>query len=332
MGGVDWLLLLIVAVFAVGAALGWLSGRKRSTARGLALVIGLLLVPAIAAVLIPRGTYSSCVLEGTLVATPGGTTPIEALRAGDLVLGRGASGEDRVGTVVATRRAERNAHIQIVLASGETLGVTAEHPVAAAGAWIRAGQLVVGDCVDTQRDRLRIVRIERRSGPVRVCDLQVDGCANFFANGVLVHNKSFAPRPPEDDPADKALIGDWEGWDTVRGTIFCRLELREGGTGRCALFRETSGNAEVSLLSVRGWGRVEDEIRIELVRDGAQRPFLMKGRVTMGMLMLQYGGEDGPEHFAPWLGVLQLVEEEHGGRVSAAVRSALNRAPPDAGR
>jgi hypothetical protein len=73
------------------------------------------------------------------------------------------------------------------------LGVTAGHPIWSAdrGAWVPAGALQEGECVQGVNGRVRVLRLEER-GDAPVFTLEVDGdhCYRVGEQGVLVHNAS----------------------------------------------------------------------------------------------------------------------------------------------
>ncbi|MCH7729718.1 MAG: Hint domain-containing protein [Planctomycetes bacterium] len=133
-----------------------------------------------------------CVARGTSVETPSGPKPIEQIREGDLVWGYDlAKNKPVVAKVTAT----------IVSAANETLRfgdlrVTGNHPVYANGQWTDAVNLSEKDKLlgkDLHWREVGVIRVI--AGKVDVFDLTVDGAHNFFAGGVLVHNKSIAWTP-----------------------------------------------------------------------------------------------------------------------------------------
>lgn len=131
---------------------------------------------------------SHCVAEGTPVATPAGPRAVETLRVGDAVW----AWDGRRATRVAARIASvETAVAEETLRFRERLRVTPEHPLLASGAWIPAAQ-VEPSALLLRFDGSSVPAgvPESIDGAVRVYDLEVDGPANFFAGGVLVHNKS----------------------------------------------------------------------------------------------------------------------------------------------
>lgn len=158
--------------------------RKTLTAVEVAIVI--LIIVVIVAL-----TWPTCVVEGTLVATPTGPRAVETLRVGDQVWCQAPDGTAVEGTVTAVERSRAVAHLRLTFADGETLGATSWHPLATTRGWVEAGDLRVGQVVHTRGGRQKLTAVERVQGLVTVFDLSVSPHPNFFAQGVLVHNKTY---------------------------------------------------------------------------------------------------------------------------------------------
>jgi hypothetical protein len=131
-----------------------------------------------------------CVAEGTLVATPEGSVPVQGLRLGDTVLSRDAAGSARTSTVVGLRSGVATFSLRLALESGGPLVVTPTHPIALQNGWTEAGALRPGQLLETSTGLSGLVRVEGLEGPVTVYDISVEPHRTFFANGVLVHNKT----------------------------------------------------------------------------------------------------------------------------------------------
>jgi len=132
-----------------------------------------------------------CIVEGTLVATPLGSIPIEQIHEGDEVWG---VDEDRkmARNTVARKRSNRvHGYLRLVLENGETLELTAMHPVSTPTGWQMAGELRAGGAVHYRDGLATVDRIETIDDWAVVYDITVQPDANFLANGVLVHNKLF---------------------------------------------------------------------------------------------------------------------------------------------
>ena len=160
---------------------------------------------------------NSCFEAGSLVATPGGSVPIELLRIGDPVL----AFDERTSSVTPRRVTATFIHEvaqsgRLALADGRVLRVTAEHPIydASRGAYVRAdafdGDETLVTLVQTMRPgdasgaststgspSLGLASSDVRGfvrhaveGSVAVYNISVEGLENYFVESVLVHNKS----------------------------------------------------------------------------------------------------------------------------------------------
>jgi hypothetical protein len=143
-------------------------------------------------------SIKTCVAEGTAIATPDGSLSVEALEVGDTVWSWDIAAHRRVASrVQEIRTGLRDDTIWL----SDGLRITPDHPVYAGGAWVpaadvRAGATMIAD--DGQA--FQASTWSSASGVVRVFDITVDGPHNFFAGGVLVHNKDRGYWPKLDDP------------------------------------------------------------------------------------------------------------------------------------
>lgn len=130
----------------------------------------------------------TCLAAGTLVETEHGPRPIEQLQPGNRVWSFDLENQRPLLTTVQTvYHGEAPAVLQIT----PTLSATAEHPLFANGEWIPAGNLRQGDVVVGREEPYLLPDMPQlldRETPV--FDLTVDEPHNFFAGGLLVHNKS----------------------------------------------------------------------------------------------------------------------------------------------
>lgn len=171
----------------------------------------------------------NCFVAGTRILTLNGEVPIEAIHAGDTVLSADLrSGELAAGTVLKTFRSEAVGLRRVRLSNGLELRVTEEHPFfdPESGAFRPVRELSAGDRVGRLSrsagvspsaphlpglrrpspsgtfapppavgllDALTILAIEGLpSEGVSVFNFQVGGHENYFAEGILVHNKPCA--------------------------------------------------------------------------------------------------------------------------------------------
>ena len=160
--------------------------------KGAFLILGIVVVGFFALILLAP---PHCIVEGTPIDTPSGSCKIEDLKEGDPVWTRAPSGDLQVGRVKAVHTTWSMAQHRIVLSDGRTLHVTALHPVATETGWKPAGQLEAGESLWSRDGWTTVAALTRTGGLVSVFDLEVEPNPNFFANGVLVHNKSRSYNP-----------------------------------------------------------------------------------------------------------------------------------------
>lgn len=176
-----------------------------------------------------------CITEGTLIATPEGSRPVESLKVGDPVWTLADSGEKTAGIVQATRSRMADSTIEIRTSDDHLLRVTPEQPLWINGEWTRARDLQPGHRLQSESNSTEAVSIMVKHERARVFDLSVEPSANYFAGGLLVHNKTLVPQFDRND-----LPGTWIG---VSPEGIWRMELTSDGTGR-AIY--TSGHYTVA--------------------------------------------------------------------------------------
>lgn len=149
---------------------------------------------------VPR---EGCLVEGTMISTPAGPLPIEQLQPGQQVF---AYNEERrcitVREVTQVFRHKDRRYGRLTLVGGRGLLLTESHPIYLANraAYVAAGEVAAGDEALVWEDspasapRLSRVRVLQPllagSELATVFDITVEGEHNYFADGVLVHNKS----------------------------------------------------------------------------------------------------------------------------------------------
>jgi len=145
------------------------------------------------------GGNIGCFVAGTPIATPSGTRPIEELRLGDLVLAY----DERAGRVVERPVTATFTHPDqpvgaLPLSDGRVLRVTANHPIylpdqqryADAGALTRDERLLTLSATAQTSSLIAGPFQVTTADSVTVYNITVAGEHNYFAEGVLVHNKT----------------------------------------------------------------------------------------------------------------------------------------------
>ncbi len=136
-----------------------------------------------------------CFPAGTAIATPDGDRPIETLAAGNRVLSWSAErGAPVPARVLDVKRRRTHELLELTLADGRTLRVSANHPlfVPARNDWVAAGALRAGDelgvLADGKLASVAIKVVANRAVDIDVFDLTVETTHAYFAGGVLAHN------------------------------------------------------------------------------------------------------------------------------------------------
>lgn len=216
-----------------------------------------------------------CVAHGSKVATPDGPRAIESLRVGDVVFTHGTQPQS-VGFITWVRDARALETLELTLATGSTLRVTGEHPVAVMETssgpplahasqahklrFVPAKELVVGMQVQTDTGAQTLLTIKRLSKATMVRDISVNPGETFYAQGVLVHNKRFAnqPRPL----TDEELAG---RWFFIDGSRFSEpLEISRTGEVR---FRGAKGQLPAAPAPVKFRKEPWPMVVVELVAE-----------------------------------------------------------------
>ncbi|MBI5200375.1 MAG: hypothetical protein HY925_02210 [Elusimicrobia bacterium] len=136
----------------------------------------------------PPPPYHRCFVAGTQISMADGTYKnVEDVKPGDKVFSSDENGKKIISTVTDRYKSEWDSFYQI---NGSN-GVTGPHLFMANGKWTRVDELKVGDkLVDEKGNPVEITKIVKRPGPVDIFPLFVENPpSNYFAEGVLVHNK-----------------------------------------------------------------------------------------------------------------------------------------------
>ncbi len=135
-----------------------------------------------------------CLLAGTRVMLQDGTMKaIEQLKIGDAVLGF-EKGLLKPAKVVKTFiHPHMEGYLVMTTEDGRVLNITGNHPVYNGHRYIKADKLKLGDSVlifkDNQAQDVKIKMIEKKEGKIDLYNIEVDKTHNYFAEGILVHNK-----------------------------------------------------------------------------------------------------------------------------------------------
>ena len=164
----------------------------------------------------------TCFAAGTPIDTPLGPRPIEQLAVGQEVLGYDEALQAVVARPVTARMRHDDAIVgQLVLDDGRTIVATPNHPfyVQSARDYRPAGELTSGADLLSLQDTGLLSGATATGyfldpAPVHapVFNITVEGVHNYFAAGVLVHNKS--PLDPceglTSEPSDLVALTSWE--------------------------------------------------------------------------------------------------------------------------
>jgi hypothetical protein len=153
------------------------------------------------------GCCGTCFVRGTRVSTPKGLRPIEDLAVGDTVFSYDLARACIVERPVTDLLRSTSREIFSVRAGELSIaGVTAEHPFwdTRSESWVKASQLALGHSVlgwlgagDTRALPVDALARVRTQAEVEVFNITVGGGEehNYFAEGILVHNKAANPYP-----------------------------------------------------------------------------------------------------------------------------------------
>jgi hypothetical protein len=140
----------------------------------------------------------TCVAEGTQIDTEDGRTAVQDLKRGDRVWSWDIERARRVLSEVVAMTDPRPA--STMLLAGK-LRVTGSHPVYADGQWVRASELLPGaGLLSADGSAMSLDTIVRDSSTAQVYDISVAWPHNYFAEGILVHNKRLIMPPARLDP------------------------------------------------------------------------------------------------------------------------------------
>lgn len=129
----------------------------------------------------------TCFSGDTMITTIDGDIPIKDVKVGNLVLTR--EGYRRVNAVLDKGIKKAHKKTFITDKGAFTFVATDNHKFYSNGKWKKYGELTKKDNLYLQNELCIIQEIiDNGYENVSVYDLSIDGCHEYFANGVLVHN------------------------------------------------------------------------------------------------------------------------------------------------
>ena len=161
----------------------------------------------------------NCFTAGTKISTPDGQRNIERLRIGDSVISLDLIHGHQVTSIVTGIYITAVDDVGSVrLSDGRTIQVTSDHPfyVPARRAFLpahelAAGMILMGQFSNDQGHAPIVDRdfsVDSKTGGTTVYNLTVSGQHNYFAEGILVHNKGIIDPSDEGPNPDEQIDGD----------------------------------------------------------------------------------------------------------------------------
>lgn len=133
--------------------------------------------------------YGGCFIAGTKVSTPSGDVPIERIQVGDFVFSY-----DNKSNLVLPKKVEKVLHHaaqpRLYYTFNGRLTATEKHPLYVNGNWTHACKIKKGDKL-TKLDGgyETVVSIANRKDSIPFYNLKVADTHNYYAEGILSHNK-----------------------------------------------------------------------------------------------------------------------------------------------
>ena len=127
-----------------------------------------------------------CFASETQIALKEGSKPISQLKKGDLVKAFDIKRKQVTYAIVQSIIQKEADSIYVI---NGIVKATAEHPFYTDDGWKTVKKLKVGDKLFNGKDYLKITSIQETKGKTAVYNLSVASPNNFFAEGLLVHNK-----------------------------------------------------------------------------------------------------------------------------------------------
>ena len=235
------------------------------------------------------GTAPACFLAGTQVTMADGTTKnIEDVKVGEKVISYDTQNKvtaisEVTKTFVHTgEQMTGDYYLVITTQKGSVMKVTINHPIYTNGVWKEAGSLQVDDPLLNQENQTdKIVSIEKVYEKPQTYNLEVANYHDYYAEGILVHNK-----PSTIYPGNVYLAGGLNTSTAAGGDVYIyggsgnsgaslgNIYLANNGSasqGKVGVGVYNSNSAPLSLLDVAGF--VPGKALVSLNETGDQALF-----------------------------------------------------------
>ncbi len=153
----------------------------------------------------PKMHLYACFVEGSLVKTATGSTPIETLVAGNKVIGFDEiTGETKTLTVEKTASKPVDSYLQFHTES-TSFNVTESHPLLTRTGWVNAGSIKEGDALlgfssaGKQVSEVLSVTAVEKSANVYIMEIAEDP-HTYIIDGIVAHNAKIADDDEDDGP------------------------------------------------------------------------------------------------------------------------------------
>lgn len=191
---------------------------------------------------------NTCFLAGTLILTEDGEIPIEKISVGDYVLSFNEKIQKEEYSLVSEKFVHETRGYFII---NEKIKVTGEHPFYTARGLVEVEDLKAGDFMKSSEGFEEVEKIEFADGKVEVYNLEVAGNHNYFAEGVLVHNKISNGERDESSSSIDSSEGVLDSADGV-GSIGGGKGGSSGGGKYSYYYAEPDSDAKASMSKPSG--------------------------------------------------------------------------------